>query len=441
MATLREAREKARALEKAADWPRALRAWDQILAADPLDYVARLKIADMLFRVGAQGEAASVYRAVADHDIRSGHPLPAVVAIKNLAALGQDFSVEELLGKMADIYAGGSPKLARFAARQAPVDLAAPIPDLALDGDEPGVTTAHRAVKRALDLSVFVQYPEQYHPIPFLSELEPDVLIPVLRAVTVRHLDAGAAIIREGEPGSAFYLVADGEVRVYATDSLGRHHDIARLHENALFGEMSLLTSQPRTATVEVVGEAHVLEVGREALLAMAAKLPNVATALDRFARERLLKNLLATSPLFKPFTRPQQMDLIRRFDGHDVAPETVIIREGEPGQGLFIVLSGEVEVTKHHDGGEVTLARLRTGEVFGEMSLVKNQATTATVRAARQSTVLFLAREYFQRLIDALPEIRSYFEALSERRDLDTKLTLGHDDEIEIDEDDLVMV
>jgi len=74
-------------------------------------------------------------------------------------------------------------------------------------------------------------------------------------------------------------------------------------------------------------------------------------------------------------------------------------------------------------------------------MSLLKNQATTATVRAARQSTVLFLAREYFQRLIEALPEIRSYFETLSERRDLDTKLTLGHDDEIDIDEDDLVMV
>ena len=41
------------------------------------------------------------------------------------------------------------------------------------------------------------------------------------------------------------------------------------------------------------------------------------------FPRERLLKNLLATSPLFRPFTRQQKMDLIRRFDGHEVAPGT----------------------------------------------------------------------------------------------------------------------
>ena len=68
--------------------------------------------------------------------------------------------------------------------------------------------------------------------------------------------------------------------------------------------------------------------------------MPSIGAALDRFARERLLKNLLATSPLFKPFNRQQQMDLIRRFDGHEVAAGTLIIQEGAAGLGLFVVLA-----------------------------------------------------------------------------------------------------
>ena len=73
-----------------------------------------------------------------------------------------------------------------------------------------------------------------------------------------------------------------------------------------------------------------------------------------------------------------------------------------------------------------MTLARLRAGEVFGEMSLINNQPTSASVRAARRSTILFLARDYFQRLVEALPEIRQYFQELSERRGLESQLVLG---------------
>ena len=95
-------------------------------------------------------------------------------------------------------------------------------------------------------------------------------------------------------------------------------------------------------------------------------------------------------------------------------------------------MLAGEVEVTKRQPaaGGvpevDVPLARLRAGEVFGEMSLINNQPTSASVRAARRSTILFLARDYFQRLVQALPEIRRYFEELTERRGLESQLVLS---------------
>ena len=91
----------------------------------------------------------------------------------------------------------------------------------------------------------------------------------------------------------------------------------------------------------------------------------------------------MATSPLFKPFNRMQQRDLLRRFTSHDVAPGTVVINEGEEGRGLFVVLSGELDVSRRAtDGAVVPLGGLKTGDVFGEISLLRNAKTSATVIA-----------------------------------------------------------
>jgi CRP-like cAMP-binding protein len=100
------------------------------------------------------------------------------------------------------------------------------------------------------------------------------------------------------------------------------------------------------------------------------------------------------------------------------------IITQGEPGQGLFLVLAGEVDVLKDATGpSPVTLARLKTGDMFGEMSLVTDQPTSATVRAATPATVLFLAREYVERLAQAVPEIQTYFEELAMNRARDNTM------------------
>src|SRR6185436_2485170 len=71
--TLGEARSEARRLFQSGDYARALRAYDQILSAVPLDYEVRFKIADVLAKVGLTAEAAELYRTIALHDIRSGH--------------------------------------------------------------------------------------------------------------------------------------------------------------------------------------------------------------------------------------------------------------------------------------------------------------------------------------------------------------------------------
>jgi CRP-like cAMP-binding protein len=396
------------------DLARAFRTYEAIVRAVPADLDARMKVADLCVTAKQQDLARRVYAAVAFYDLQGGRPLHALVAAQALHSLGAD--VATLHDSLASLYGAGSPRLGR-GGRLAPPDPQSPVPPPAIV-DEPDLSAAAQgAADAAASTTSLTEFPSMFPPVPLLSELAPASFARVLSTVRVLRLAHGAAVVREGEPGTSFFLVAAGTVRVYSTDALGKQTELARLGEGAIFGELALVAAQPRSASVEVVGEADLLELGADALRAAANDLPQLAEALDRFTRERLLKNLLATSPLFRPFSQQQRVDLARRFTGHDVAPGTELIREGDPGRGLYIVLAGEVEVLKGEEPFEQTLATLRTGDVFGEIALVRGTPATATVRAGRPTTVLFLAREYFERLLAALPEMRAFFETLTEER------------------------
>jgi CRP-like cAMP-binding protein len=417
------------------DLGRAFALYEAIVHALPSDLDARMKVADLLVTARQHDLARRVYAAVAFYDVQGGRPLHALVAAQALSSLGTDIGA--LQQSLAELYGHGSPRLGR-GGRLAPPDPDSDVPPPVLGDEIDPLRRAHSAAEAAASTTSFTDFPSHFPPVPLLSELQPAAFARVVSTVRVHRLAHGAAVVREGEPGTSFFLVASGHVRVYNTDALGKQTELARLGEGALFGELALVAAQPRSASVEVVGEADLLELGAGALRAAAGELPQLAEALDRFTRERLLKNLLATSPLFRPFSPQQRVDLARRFSGHDVAPGTALIREGDPGRGLYVVLAGEVEVVKGDEPFEATLATLRSGDVFGEIALVRGTPATATVRAARPSTVLFLAREYFERLIGALPEIRAFFENLTEERLRDSEVV---NEDLLVEDDERVLI
>jgi CRP-like cAMP-binding protein len=78
------------------------------------------------------------------------------------------------------------------------------------------------------------------------------------------------------------------------------------------------------------------------------------------------------------------------------------LFREGDPGDGLYLVATGEVEVIKRGPAGEHSLAKLGPGGVLGEMSLVTSDARSATGRALAQTSVLHLPVRDFRALLDS---------------------------------------
>jgi small-conductance mechanosensitive channel len=72
---------------------------------------------------------------------------------------------------------------------------------------------------------------------------------------------AGETIVRQGEPGQSMFVVATGAVSVVIEPA---RNEVARIHAGGYFGEMSLLTGEPRTATVLAVGDVEVIEIAAD---------------------------------------------------------------------------------------------------------------------------------------------------------------------------------
>ena len=113
------------------------------------------------------------------------------------------------------------------------------------------------------------------------------------------------------------------------------------------------------------------------------------------------------------------------------IAAGSELFREGEPGNGLYLVVSGEINVIKLGAGGEIVLAKMGPGAVLGEMSLITADARSATGRATTDSVVLHLPSPGFRKLIDsgsiaALKISRSIAEVLARRLAAMNNLVLG---------------
>jgi aspartate ammonia-lyase len=85
-----------------------------------------------------------------------------------------------------------------------------------------------------------------------------------------------------------------------------------------------------------------------------------------------------------------------------EIAAAGEVFHEGDPGDGLYLVVTGEIEVIKRGPAGEHSLAKLGPGGVLGEMSLITSDARSATGRALVQTAVLHLPVREFRALMDS---------------------------------------
>lgn len=121
----------------------------------------------------------------------------------------------------------------------------------------------------------------------------------------------------------------------------------------------------------------------------------------------------LKRSPLFEDLSKRELAELARHSEDVAVPAGKVLCSEGDTAKEFFVIVDGEVEVTKNGK----PLATRGPGDIIGEIALLANVPRTATVTATTPVRVFVLTAQAFLQLVDANPEVeRKVLRALARR-------------------------
>lgn len=459
---------KDRALEHTSKrrFDKAAEVYARISLTEPNDLQVRQKLGDALRQSGKPREAVEVYRAVADAYARDGLLLKAIAINKLLLEVEPGHTATQR--HLADLYAQRSPRRLREdrglpvssfgrvgTASDISIEVDLPAADRpeappwvgALERDARDSEVAVRenmsdmadvgpppeAIQLALEGETEPRIPDPAEEAtlarvpesPLFEALDPEAFVDLLQRCQRRTFQAGETLIVQGDPARSFCVLSDGQLKVVQASASDASVtiELARLGPGDFFGELALVSDSPRIASVVAVTDGEALEFPGAVLQQLVASHPAAEAALHRFTRTRLLQNAMATSPLFRPFDRSQRKHLIARFVMREVSPHTAVLVEGQPSDGLYVVMQGRFRVERKSQ----RLATLGVGDIFGEISLLTQSQAGASVVSEGVGRVLRLPRKAFEELILTHPQVLELVSLLAdEREQLNEGVTSG---------------
>ncbi len=210
---------------------------------------------------------------------------------------------------------------------------------------------------------------EQIHPllanIPLFKDVSPHLVDQLIQKIHLRTYDAGKTLFEEGAPGSSLFFIVEGELSVSGKGEKGEEIALRTLHPGDVLGEMSFLSSLPRSATVRTKAPAALLELERRAVDPLVRKSPNLKQALDTLFRERVLNDVLVRSTIFGTLPKEARDEVAARLVSETTEAGGSIKGSSSP-EALYLIAQGLVRLATFEDGHEVERAILSPPAFFG---------------------------------------------------------------------------
>jgi CRP-like cAMP-binding protein len=130
-------------------------------------------------------------------------------------------------------------------------------------------------------------------------------------------------------------------------------------------------------------------------------------------------QDVLKLTPFFGAVLDQSELDLLAEdLRTTDYPRGAVIMRQGDTGSSLFVIVSGKASVKVHSPAGETTVATLGAGDIVGEMSLMTGARRSATVTASRKLTAVEVTKAALERLLfDNRDLVRRFAEMVEQRQ------------------------
>ena len=241
------------------------------------------------------------------------------------------------------------------------------------------------------------------------KESQRETIEKIAEVIRIVDMKARRFVIYEGETGDRLFILAAGRVEVLKELPSGRPEKIAELREGDIFGEIALLQNMPRTRSIRTLRACRFYTLSQDDF----EKLVLASLGTSKI-REILHKRaFLARTSLCQNW-HPQA---IQRFAAmsvlNTVKPDEIIVHNGHNNYFFYIIYEGSFDVLR--DGKR--LASLRTGDFFGEISLLQNSISSADVKAREESRCLTVHKTDFLRFLGRDFFVGLQFEKISSKR------------------------
>lgn len=285
-------------------------------------------------------------------------------------------------------------------------------PPLELDSDDDadaaaadGAGAAAAPVKTEAELARIAAAVRTNFLFAHLADAQRAQLFVAMKRVEVRK---GDVVIKQGDPGDWFYVVDEGEFEVTQRqgDGAGNETDVRIFTYTSegevrhCFGELALMYSRPRAATVTARTDGVLWAMARSTFRRVLVK--SSAHDLTRALRSVDVLSSLSVAQLLRL---------------HDIVCEVsfaageVILTQGESGSQFFIIVEGSVVCTRRMDAGDASeepteLIRLKAHQYFGEKALLNDARRAANVVALAPTRCLRLERAAFEEVLGPLQDL-----------------------------------
>jgi CRP-like cAMP-binding protein/Fe-S-cluster-containing hydrogenase component 2 len=238
-------------------------------------------------------------------------------------------------------------------------------------------------------------------------------LIRLIDHCTLRVFPAESEIISYDQQARHFYLIVKGTLQLRLQDKNDHEVLITVLGPGDCVGEGMLFGDLLRRVGLFAQTPTYLLQLPLHELRSLLPSMPMITQALRQVYTRRLVESTLARVPLFGhllPLERSILADLVQPTH---FSRGSTIIEQGQSGAALYIIEAGQVVVEQE---GE-TVATLKEGNFFGEISLFLNAPHRASVRAVTPTEVLKLPAAEFHRLLEQRPDLQRQLRTLIEAR------------------------
>jgi Fe-S-cluster-containing hydrogenase component 2/thioredoxin reductase/CRP-like cAMP-binding protein len=207
-----------------------------------------------------------------------------------------------------------------------------------------------------------------------------------------RILHEGEVIYEPGEFGTSFFTIVNGSVTLRSEDNSGLSTQLAA---GEFFGEMSLLSGRPRTERA-IAGPACVLvETPRRIMVKLMNSNEEVRKGIDWIFIVRELQRHFAPTAGTRDLRAVAARVGIKRYKANDL-----VFSQGEIGDSLFIVRSGNVSLSRKIAAVDLVVAQIAAGSLVGEMALMGDPERRDTARATVATELIEIKRGEFLQLI-----------------------------------------